>query len=331
MIDAGTPETMSVPSLSVVLVTAGSFGTVRKIVRCLQAQTICDQIELLIAVRSGAAFCAEPDVLSGFKRHEIIEIGEPVRVAVAKTTAVGRATAPVIAFTEDHCFPEPGWAEALLAAHNDGWAGVGPAVRNANPGTAISRTAYLMHWASWMDPVARGPAQLIAWHNSSYRRTALMEVSGDLPGLFLVENFLQAALRDRGHHLYVEPAACVSHVNMSRPGPWMAHGFWGGRLYAARRVSYERSSLLQRAKKVASCPVVPLVRMWRLLRLLRRDRRLGEFMPRTLPLLAVGLLTHAAGEAAGYLLGEGDAESHYSEFELFRQRDVLPSELPLLT
>jgi hypothetical protein len=330
VIDAGSTAPPIAPSLTVVLVAARSFDSVRKILRCLRAQTIRDRIELLIVVESRTAFAADPEALWGFARHEIFEVGEIIRMADAKAAAVGRATAPVVVFAEDHCFPEPDWGEALLAAHGAGWTGVGPAVGNANPRTALSRSEYLMHWAPWMGPDPAGPVTLIPWHNSSYRRSALLDLRADLPRLLAVESFLQAALRQRGHQMYLEPAAQVSHTNISRPGPWLVHGFLGGRLYAARRTHYERLSWLQRLQKAVTSPMVPLVRMWRLLRILRRTGRVSEFLPRTLPLLTVGLVTHAAGEAAGYVLGEGDTETRYSHFELNRTRDVVPSDLAVL-
>ena len=48
------------------------------------------------------------------------------------------ATAPVVALSDDHCFPEPGWGEALVDAHRGPWAAVGPVVANANPGSLVS-------------------------------------------------------------------------------------------------------------------------------------------------------------------------------------------------
>jgi hypothetical protein len=320
----------STPALAVVLVTPGSFQDVRKVVRCLRLQTIRDRIELLIVTRSRAAFGADPEALAGFGRVELVEIGEFSSIAAAKAIAVGRATAPVIAFAEDHCFPEPDWGQALLAAHGAGWEGVGPTVRNANPVTAISRSAYLLHWATWMEPTSAGAATGIAWHNSSYRRVALLDLSADLPDLLAGEAFLQAALRGRGHRLYLEPAARVSHINISRGAPWLGHGFWGGRMYAAQRVRYERWSWSRRAQYAAGSPLIPVVRLWRLLRILHRTGRLAEFFPRTLPLVAVGLLAHALGEATGYLFGQGNAESHYSRYEMHRARDLAPGDLAVM-
>ena len=41
-------------------------------------------------------------------------------------------------------------------------------------------------------------------------------------------------------------------------------------------------------------------------------------MPKILPALVLNLLCHAAGEVAGYVLGKGDAEDRYLEFEARR-------------
>ena len=316
----------STPALSVVLVTPGSFQDVRKVVRCLRMQTIRDRIELLIVTRSCAAFGSVPDELAGFGRVELIECGDLSRVADAKVIAVRRATAPVIAFAEDHCFPESYRGEALLAAHGEGWAAVGPSVRNANPSTALSCSAYLMHWAPWMEPTPAGEAPTTAWHNSSYRLAVLLGLGDDLARLLVVEGFLQAALRRRGHHLCVEPAARVSHMNVSRGAAWVGHEFWGGRLYAGQRMRWERWSWLRRVQYVAGSPLIPVARLSRLLRRLHRAGRLTEFVP-ALGLVSVGLILHSLGEVTGYLSGVGDAETRMSHYEMYRALHLAPRDL----
>jgi hypothetical protein len=42
------------------------------------------------------------------------------------------ARAPIVALAEDHAFPAPGWAEALIAAHRDPWAAIGAVIRHPN-------------------------------------------------------------------------------------------------------------------------------------------------------------------------------------------------------
>lgn len=60
-----------------------------------------------------------------------------------------------------------------------------------------------------------------------------------------------------------------------------------------------------------------------------------SLMPRILPALVLNLLFHALGEVTGYVLGKGDAEDHYLEFEARRfeaicekDREALGVQLP---
>ena len=61
------------------------------------------------------------------------------------------AHAPIVALAEDHCFPEPGWADALIRAHQGPWAVVGPVVRNANPATIVSWCDFVIGYGPWME------------------------------------------------------------------------------------------------------------------------------------------------------------------------------------
>ena len=63
-------------------------------------------------------------------------------VSVVLVTADGYAAAAFVAPAEDHCSPNPIWAEAMLHRHDEGYAVVGPAMRNANPSTYPSRADF---------------------------------------------------------------------------------------------------------------------------------------------------------------------------------------------
>ncbi len=43
-----------------------------------------------------------------------------------------------------------------------------------------------------------------------------------------------------------------------------------------------------------------------------------SLMPKILPALVLNLLIHALGEVTGYVMGKGDAEDRYLEFEARR-------------
>lgn len=58
---------------------------------------------------------------------------------------------------EDHCYPEPQWAEALLVRHGAGYAVVGAEIGNGNPHSAISWCSYLLSLGAWAPPAEHPP------------------------------------------------------------------------------------------------------------------------------------------------------------------------------
>jgi GT2 family glycosyltransferase len=310
------------PALSVVLVTPDSFATIRTTVSHLRAQTARDRLEIVIVAPGVDPLALDPTDLSDFYDYQVVEVGPITSVAAAKATAIRRARAPVVAFAEDHCFPEPGWAAALIEMHADGWVGVGPVVGNANPSGALSWTAFMMHFGRWAEPHPAREVEQVPWHNGSYKRDALLELGDELRTLLVVEGYLQDALRARGYRMYVTPSARVAHVNISVLGSWVRHGFYGGRLYGAFRARREAWSRARRLLYVAGGPLVPVVRLRRLLQEIRRCGRQDELLPRALPALALGLVVHMVGEVTGYVAGAGDAEEQYSRYEMGRYRHL---------
>lgn len=311
---------LDAPDLSVILVTPDDYGTIRETVRHLGRQTVRRRIEVIIAAPSVEALRLESGDLDGFFGHRVVEVGAVTHVARAKAQAIRVASAPVVALGEDHCFPAPDWAEALLARYAGGWAGVGPVIRNANPGTATSWAGLLMHFGAWVEPAAAGEVPQIPWHNGSFKRDLLLAYGEELPRMLVIEGFLQRDLRARGHRLYLEPAAVAYHVNISRLGAWLAHAYVGGRLFGATRVIFERWSLGRRLVHTLGTPLVPLVRLRPLLDEMRRTGVARRLLPAILGPVSIGLLAHALGEVVGYVAGAGDAERRYANYEMRRWR-----------
>jgi hypothetical protein len=327
---AEVPPAAERPELSVLLVTPGRYDIIRKTIHHLRGQTIRDRIEVVIAAPSLNALQLERAALDGFFGHTVVEVGPIERLADAKVATIRKARAAVVAFTEDHCFPDRGWAEALVAAHRQGWAGVGPVIRNANPSTMVSWAGLFLHFGRWLEPARAGSVEQLPWHNGSFKRDLLLGYGDELPRFLAVEVFLHRDLLAKGHRLYLEPSATTSHVNISRWGPWMRHAFVGGRLFGATRASRERWSPARRLLHIMGAPLVPVVRLRRALRDMRRSGERQRLLPNAIGAVAAGLVGHALGEAAGYALGVADAEHRYSDFEVDRGRFVTAQDLASL-
>ncbi|HVG30756.1 MAG TPA: glycosyltransferase [Pyrinomonadaceae bacterium] len=314
--DARTPE------MSVVLVTPDRYETVRKTVLHLRAQTVSRRVELIICAPSEGQLGLVGSEVDCFMRVRVVEVGEVRRVARAKVAGVAAASAPVVAFAEDHCFPSPDWAARLIEAHGRGWAAVGPAMLNANPRTALSWAGLYLNYGNCLDSSPAGASPHLPWHNISYRRDVLLEYGDELAAMLAVEGVLLDDLRARGHCLYFESAAQTSHVNISRLSSWIKHTFWGGRLFGATRARKKNWTARRRTVYVCGGWLIPFVRLWRTLPLIRRTAQGRGLLPRLLPAMLAGLIPHALGEMAGYAFGVGDAERHYSFYEMKRTLHV---------
>lgn len=326
-IRSASSESAIGPALSSILTTPDDYATIAKTMQYLRAQTIAEQMELVIVAPRADRIHIPREDEATFHSVKIAEITEFGSLAVARAAGVAAASAPVVAFNEDHSFPEPGWAAALLAAHRRGYAGVAPQMKNANPASTLSWAALFLHFGGAVEPgdgfETNHPQ---ASHNMSYTRPALLEMGDRLTELMLAELFLHEALRVRGHRFWVEPAAATRHINLSRLRPAIIHAWTGGRLYGGLRREFGAWPLVRRIVYAGGSPLIPLLRLSRVLRLLRRTHTGRNLIPRVLPAMAMILTVHAAGEAVGYLFGVGTTRISYSEFETRRERHVRPEE-----
>jgi hypothetical protein len=324
------PEPARGPALSSIVVTPDDYDTIATTVRHLSAQSIAAQLELVIVAPRTARIRVPPHVQASFHGVRIVEIGEVRSLADAKAIAVSVATAPIVAFNEDHSFPEPTWAEALLGAHRRGYSGVAPQMKNANPATALSCAAMFLHFGGTVEPSSGFEADYpAATHNMSYTRVALSECGDRLADLMVAEMFLHEALRARGHQLWVEPSAATRHVNISQLGAALRHAWIGGRVYGGLRAAFGAWPLGRRIVYAGGSPLIPLLRLRRLVPLMRRTAAGRSALPRALPAIILILIVHAIGEAAGYLAGVGGTAESYTDFETHRDRYVRRDERAL--
>jgi hypothetical protein len=112
---------------------------------------------------------------------------------------------------------------------------------------------------------------------------------------------LQVALNARGHHCFLEPAACIEIVNPTGVWPFAAYCFHLGRRVAAKRARGWGPA--RRWSYALGAPLIPLLRLWRILTETLRRRTPAPW--HGLPLLTLGLVAGAVGEACGFVLGAG--------------------------
>lgn len=315
--------------MSVIILTPDCYQTIRKTISYLRAQTARDQLEIIIVTSSANGLMEDETELAKFHKVRVVEIGPMNSTPGARAAGVRHAAAPVVAFAEDHSYPDPHWAEALIAAHRGPWAAVGPAMCNANPHSTLSWVNLALEYGPWLDPVPGGPVDHLPGHNSSYKRDLLLAYGSQLEAMLEAESVLHWDLRAKGHRLYLEPTAKTFHLSYSLPSATLPLRFLGGRLFASSRARLW--TRLRRLLYGLASPLIPLVRAPRVLRDLRRAGQLRHLLPRVLPVLTVALAIDAAGEMIGYLFGSGQTMRTLSEMEFHRHRYLSEKDRQRLT
>ena len=303
------------------------FDDVKQTLRHLSAQTIAAHLELVLIVQPASKPTLEPGRWATIGHVQILELPSIGLFAEAWAQGIHQATAPYFVLGEDHSFPAPQWAEALVDALSQGFTAVCPAIESANRSlTALAN--YLNCFGSFFQPTGLEPRQTLAGHNSAYRRDVMRRRFPNLATALRSEASTHLVLAAEGHQLRVVGTASTAHVNLSRWPNYCSQSFLGGQIFGAHRAV--RWTLGRKLTATAALPLVPFVRTWRIRRLLSSPEKRGLMRwPAVIPAMFAGLLLHAWGEVWGYWRGEQNAAERYSFFEADRKSCVRPEDWAL--
>lgn len=221
--------------LSVVVCSLNGAAGVDSCLRALAAQK---DVELqVIVVDDGST----DDTAATARGHGVTVIRHENNrgLAAARNTGVAAATAPVVAFLDDDCEPEPGWARGLLDAYADGVIGVGGSIvvcgpagfmlgylRRNNPllplelnlaqSDKLLYRLYLYVLRQWQPEESHGKRDVysLVGANMSFVRSALQRRGFDERFRFGAEDLDMCMGLPRdfpGARLVVTPAAVVRH------------------------------------------------------------------------------------------------------------------------
>ena len=298
---------------SVVIVTREEPARLR-VLEFLKKQTLGERLEVVVVTPNPTTTPAG-----------VVQLPSPEfeLSGTAWSAGIRKAGAPVVALLEDHCYPEPDWAELLLEEHQKGCVAAAGSIGNANP-SPRSWAGFLMAYGRWHRAAQAGPIDDLPARNGSYQRAALLELGEELPRYLDREGGLHDRLRDQG--LRFQPRAHLRHLNPSRLRPWGELRFQAGRLFAARR-SRRWPWWRRLVYLVFGLLVVPLRRLPTLARLLRQQVPLHQ-RHQTFCWLLVALALHGLGELTGYALGAGRSAAWLTEFEFGRRLQIRSGEEP---
>ena len=309
------------PELSVVLQISPLRERAERCLRSLIGQEAIERMEILLLDYAARDFPA----LAGSEHPSVRRLGkdslEPF--GQSRSGAVGLTTGRIVAFIEDHCLAHPGWAAAILAAHSQGWDGVGPEVHNGNPGAGISDAVHLINYSRWFPPAEAGETDMIVGHNSSYVRESLLAYGEELATLLRCDTILQWQLARDGGRLAVSPEVRISHMNETDIPSLLRGSFLWNRMFAPTRANVFHWSASKRSAWVLFAPLIPFVRSIKLVWEVLNHRR--EFLWRCVRALPIVLVAHTAaagGRIVGLVAGLGEAEVSFLRYEISQDRPI---------
>lgn len=305
--------------LAAIVIIPDRFETVARTLCALESQTVALEMQVVFVTPAQAGVTIPPDLQGAFHSVRVVQ-AQSVAYAAAMAEGVRAARAPIIAFTEDHAFPAPNWAERLIAAHREGYAVVGPAMRCGNPGTLVSLADFYIGYGKWAVPVFSGPQNFLMAHNASYKRDVLMEYGDALEAKLNAETALQFELAQRGEKFWLEAATQTTHLNFERPGIWIRALVYNGRSFAAQRA--EQWHIAKRAMYALASPLIPAVRFRRVRRDVLRGNLPAVLRWRLYGMIAAGLCLDAVGQGMGYALGAGETAKTAMDIEFHRERHM---------
>jgi hypothetical protein len=306
------------PLMSVILVT-DTYSTISRVICRLGEQTVRAHLEIVFVVPSGQMMELDRWELKPFANVRLVQVTSILPLAAARAAGVRAASAPIVAIGETHAFPHPGWAEALIKAHEQPWAVVVPAFCNANPEGPLSGAAFLRDYGLWMDGLPAGEIEFVPPYNTATKRSVLLASGGAMERLVSRAEELASTLRAGGYRCYFEPAAKIDHANVARVSPYFAQRFLSGQVLAAGRIDqWSRARILL---YICAAPLIPAVILTKLRTPIRLMRANGRLSGRTLFALVLGAVTSAAGETVTYAFGaRPSAKRRLDEYELYKLR-----------
>jgi GT2 family glycosyltransferase len=286
-----------------------------RLVAALEAQTF-PRHRFEVRIVDNGSHDDTAEVLAGLAARSPLEL-VPLALDVNDGPAAARnlgwrtTTAPLVAFTDDDCVPEPGWLAAAVAAM-----GASPEVGVAQGPVTRGQDVPLGPWTLFREH--RGPTPYFEACNVVYRRAALEETGGFPEDVGWYGEDAEAGWRvvDAGWRRAFVEGAVVAHDVEERPFTWhlrntylernlvglatrhpgfAAEAFW--RPWAYQRESAAMSlALIGLAGGLVRRPLLALALPWLWLRWPRRGYR-------SLPLLGPQRAALDVVKVAGHVVG----------------------------
>ena len=282
------------------------------------------ELEILLVDLSSSATPAVPG--SDHPNVKVVRMPDALRRSTwgeVRAEAVRMARGPFVLFLEEHSAALPGWAEATIAALNDGYVAVSGQVVNDHTRVRNTDAVKLMADAPPLLRNTRRPTRQPFWGNAAYRRDTLLALGDALAPLIQNETMLGERLAQNGHKIGEDGAIRFVHVREST-----LHGHGTGAFHLNRSTARLRAKVFKwsgRNKLIAvlGAPFTAWVRTLKTVRYWQKKdpSRLGLVL-RNFPRMVLINYYATIGQALGLALGAGQSGTRYLNYAVDIERPL---------
>ena len=294
------------PPLSVVVGTTEGWPYVKRVLDAIRGDAEALGVELIFVDGSGNP--APP----------LEDVGRQVRWLTSNADSVFKlytqglreARGEVIATTEDHAIPRPGWCAAILRAHAEHpeAAAIGGAIENGSGHSLVDWASYFITQGPHMAPLGNRQVSMTTNEaNVSYKRWAVAELD-DNDGLGFMAILHNKRLAAQGAILRVDDRMVVDHLEAVGLRATSSLHFHNGRSISGfvRRNGMTREHWL----RAAAALLLPIYRTGRAVRVGMGKGRMRGRLLASVPIALWLDYCGAAGHLIGYVAGEGESPGH---------------------
>jgi hypothetical protein len=293
------------PPLTIVIATTQRWPEVQPCLDSIHDEAAALGAEVLVLDNTGDGFPPE-----AAERYPAVTAITEHGASVFRLRSLGlaRARGEVVAITEDHCIPRPGWCAGLLRAHAEhpDVAAIGGPVENGARRRFSDWALFLNNHAPFVPPVAGGEVAGLDRANIAYKRRVLPTApSPEGRG----EPFLDERLAAAGERFRLEPDLVSDHVQSLGMGGTLSIAFHNGRAVAGLRLLSGLTPRQRAVKVVRSVGKAPFF-LARTSTVVLRRRVVPPRGYASLPVVVPIVLAISGGSVLGYLFGPGDSARH---------------------
>ena len=287
---------------SVVIPCVNGLPVIAECLTAIRDSAVGHDVEIIVIDRTGPATCESLE--GSFSEIKLVSVAPATGIPEMRSVGFDISTGEFVASIEDHCIVPKDWFLHIGEAHRRGHSVVGGSVENGCVDTLTDWAAFLCEYSNFMAPIPHGEVDFVAGNNVSYERKSIEQLDVSLRKNYW-EYFLQAEMVNNGTRMFSDPSITLIHKKTFGFFYFLSQRFHYSRSFAAMRRG--RSTTALWFLYLAYVPFLPFHSIYRIGANVYRKRRHKREFWASLPILALFLLSYAAGEAAGHLAGPGDS------------------------